>query len=78
VTEKTPYISYDHTLYSNDNFLLEEGQNAAGFNLVPLEIDHPSLSPNASSSLDFMLEPSLFSSIEIQDEMFLGLSMSYL
>ena len=33
VTENTPYIRYDHTLYSNDNFLLE-GQIAAEFNLV--------------------------------------------
>mgnify|MGYP000734131453 FL=1 len=40
VTENTPYIRYDHTLYSNDNFLLE-GQIAAGFNLVTVEIDHP-------------------------------------
>ena len=37
VTENTPYIRYDHTLYSNDNFLLE-GQIAAGFNLVTVEI----------------------------------------
>ena len=75
VTENTPYIRYDHTLYSNDNFLLE-GQIAAGFNLVTVEIDHPELSPNASSSLGFMLEPSLFSGMEIQDEMLLGLGMS--
>jgi len=71
VTENTPYIRYDHTLYSNDNFLLE-GQIAAGFNLVTVEIDHPSLSPNTSSSLGFMLEPSLFSGMEIQDEVFWG------
>ena len=76
VTENTPYIRYDHTLYSNDNFLLE-GQIAAGFNLVTVEIDHPELSPNASSSLGFMLEPSLFTGMEIQDEMLLGLGMSY-
>ena len=76
VTENTPYIRYDHTLYSNDNFLLE-GQIAAGFNLVTVEIDHPELSPNASSSLGFMLEPSLFSGMEIQDEMLFGLGMSY-
>ena len=75
VTENTPYIRYDHTLYSNDNFLLE-GQIAAGFNLVTVEIDHPSLSPNTSSSLGFMLEPSLFSGMEIQDEVLLGLGMS--
>jgi len=75
VTENTPYIRYDHTLYSNDNFLLE-GQIAAGFNLVTVEIDHPQLSPNASSSLGFMLEPSLFSGMEIQDEVLLGLGMS--
>ena len=75
VTENTPYIRYDHTLYSNDNFLLE-GQIAAGFNLVTVEIDHPELSPNASSSLGFMLEPSLFSGMEIQDEVLLGLGMS--
>ena len=76
VTENTPYIRYDHTLYSNDNFLLE-GQIAAGFNLVTVEIDHPELSPNASSSLGFMLEPSLFTGMEIQDEMLFGLGMSY-
>ena len=76
VTENTPYIRYDHTLYSNANFLLE-GQIAAGFNLVTVEIDHPELSPNASSSLGFMLEPSLFTGIEIQDEMLFGLGMSY-
>ena len=75
VTENTPYIRYDHTLYSNDNFLLE-GQIAAGFNLVTVKIDHPSLSPNTSSSLGFMLEPSLFSGMEIQDEVLLGLGMS--
>ena len=75
VTENTPYIRYDHTLYRNDNFLLE-GQIAAGFNLVTVEIDHPQLSPNASSSLGFMLEPSLFSGMEIQDEVLLGLGMS--
>ena len=75
VTENTPYIRYDHTLYSNDNFLLE-GQIAAGFNLVTVEIDHPELNPNASSSLGFMLEPSLFSGMEIQDEVLLGLGMS--
>jgi hypothetical protein len=75
VTENTPYIRYDHTLYSNDNFLLE-GQIAAGFNLVTVEIDHPQLSPNTSSSLGFMLEPSLFSGMEIQDEVLLGLGMS--
>ena len=75
VTENTPYIRYDHTLYSNDNFLLE-GQIAAGFNLFTVEIDHPSLSPNTSSSLGFMLEPSLFSGMEIQDEVLLGLGMS--
>jgi len=75
VTENTPYIRYDHTLYSNDNFLLE-GQIAAGFNLVTVEIDHPELSPNASSNLDFVLEPSLFSGMEIQDEVLLGLGMS--
>mgnify|MGYP000011676000 FL=1 len=75
VTENTPYIRYDHTLYSNDNFLLE-GQIAAGFNLVTVEIDHPELSPNTSSSLGFMLEPSLFSGMEIQDEVLLGLGMS--
>ena len=75
VTENTPYVRYDHTLYSNDNFLLE-GQIAAGFNLVTVEIDHPELSPNASSSLGFMLEPSLFSGMEIQDEVLLGLGMS--
>ena len=75
VTENTPYIRYDHTLYSNDNFLLE-GQIAAGFNLVTVEIDHPQLSPNSSSSLGFMLEPSLFSGMEIQDEVLLGLGMS--
>ena len=75
VTENTPYIRYDHTLYSNDNFLLE-GQIAAGFNLVTVKIDHPELSPNASSNLDFMLEPSLFSGMEIQDEVLLGLGMS--
>ena len=75
VTENTPYIRYDHTLYSNDNFLLE-GQIAAGFNLVTIEIDHPELSPNTSSSLGFMLEPSLFSGMEIQDEVLLGLGMS--
>ena len=75
VTENTPYIRYDHTLYSNDNFLLE-GQIAAGFNLVTIEIDHPELSPNNSSSLGFMLEPSLFSGMEIQDEVLLGLGMS--
>ena len=76
VTENTPYIRYDHTLYSNDNFLLE-GQIAAGFNLVTVEIDHPELSPNASSSLGFMLEPSIFTGMEIQDEMLFGLGMSY-
>ena len=76
VTENTPYIRYDHTLYSNDNFLLE-GQIAVGFNLVTVEIDHPELSPNASSSLGFMLEPSLFTGMEIQDEMLFGLGMSY-
>ena len=76
VTENTPYIRYDHTLYSNDNFLLE-GQISAGFNLVTVEIDHPELSPNASSSLGFMLEPSLFTGMEIQDEMLFGLGMSY-
>ena len=76
VTEYTPYIRYDHTLYSNDNFLLE-GQIAAGFNLVTVEIDHPELSPNASSSLGFMLEPSIFTGMEIQDEMLFGLGMSY-
>ena len=76
VTENTPYIRYDHTLYSNDNFLLE-GQIAAGFNLVTVEIDHPELSPNTSSSLGFMLEPSLFTGMEIQDEMLFGLGMSY-
>ena len=76
VTENTPYIRYDHTLYSNDNFLLE-GQIAAGFNLVTVEIDHPELSPNAASSLGFMLEPSLFTGMEIQDEMLFGLGMSY-
>ena len=75
VTENTPYIRYDHTLYSNDNFLLE-GQIAAGFNLFTVEIDHPQLSPNTSSSLGFMLEPSLFSGMEIQDEVLLGLGMS--
>jgi len=75
VTENTPYIRYDHTLYRNDNFLLE-GQIAAGFNLVTVEIDHPQLSPNASSSLGFMLESSLFSGMEIQDEVLLGLGMS--
>ena len=75
VTENTPYIRYDHTLYSNDNFLLE-GQIAAGFNLVTVELDHPELSPNTSSSLGFMLEPSLFSGMEIQDEVLLGLGMS--
>ena len=75
VTENTPYIRYDHTLYSNDNFLLE-GQIAAGFNLVTVEIDHPQLSPNTSSSLGFMLEPSLFSGMEIHDEVLLGLGMS--
>ena len=75
VTENTPYIRYDHTLYSNDNFLLE-GQIASGFSLVTVEIDHPSLSPNTSSSLGFMLEPSLFSGMEIQDEVLLGLGMS--
>ena len=63
-------------MYSNDNFLLE-GQIAAGFNLVTVEIDHPELSPNASSSLGFMLEPSLFTGMEIQDEMLFGLGMSY-
>ena len=76
VTENTPYIRYDHTLYSNDNFLLE-GQISAGFNLVTVEIDHPELSPNASSSLGFMLEPSIFTGMEIQDEMLFGLGMSY-
>ena len=76
VTENTPYIRYDHTLYSNDNFLLE-GQIAVGFNLVRVEIDHPELSPNASSSLGFMLEPSIFTGMEIQDEMLFGLGMSY-
>ncbi len=76
VKENTPYIRYDHTLYSNDNFLLE-GQISAGFNLVTVEIDHPELSPNASSNLGFMLEPSLFSGMEIQDEMLFGLGMSY-
>ncbi len=76
VKENTPYIRYDHTLYSNDNFLLE-GQIAAGFNLVTVEIDHPELSPNASSSLGFMLEPSIFTGMEIQDEMLFGLGMSY-
>ena len=76
VTENTPYIRYDHTLYRNDNFLLE-GQIAAGFNLVTVEIDHPELSPNASSSLGFMLEPSIFTGMEIQDEMLFGLGMSY-
>ena len=76
VTENTPYIRYDHTLYNNDNFLLE-GQIAAGFNLVTVEIDHPELSPNASSSLGFMLEPSIFTGMEIQDEMLFGLGMSY-
>ena len=76
VTENTPYIRYDHTLYSNDNFLLE-GQILAGFNLVTVEIDHPELSPNASSSLGFMLEPSIFTGMEIQDEMLFGLGMSY-
>jgi len=76
VTENTPYIRYDHTLYSNDNFLLE-GQISAGFNLVTVEIDHPELSPNASSSLGFMLEPSLFGGMEIHDEVLLGLGMSY-
>ena len=76
VTENTPYIRYDHTLYSNDNFLLE-GQIAAGFNLVTVEIDHPELSPNASSSLGFMLEPSIFTGMEIKDEMLFGLGMSY-
>jgi len=76
VKEDTPYIRYDHTLYSNDNFLLE-GQIAAGFNLVTVEIDHPELSPNSSSSLGFMLEPSLFTGMEIQDEMLFGLGMSY-
>ena len=76
VTENTPYIRYDHTLYSNENFLLE-GQISAGFNLVTVEIDHPELSPNASSSLGFMLEPSLFTGMEIQDEMLFGLGMSY-
>ena len=76
LTENTPYIRYDHTLYSNDNFLLE-GQIAAGFNLVTVEIDHPELSPNASSSLGFMLEPSIFTGMEIQDEMLFGLGMSY-
>ena len=76
VTENTPYIRYDHTLYSNDNFLLE-GQIAAGFNLVTVEIDHPELSPNASSSLGFMLEPSIFTGMEIQNEMLFGLGMSY-
>ena len=75
VTENTPYIRYDHTLYSNDNFLLE-GQIAAGFNLVTVEIDHQLLSPNTTSSLGFMLEPSLFSGMEIQDEVLLGLGMS--
>ena len=63
-------------MYSNDNFLLE-GQIAAGFNLVTVEIDHPELSPNASSSLGFMLEPSIFTGMEIQDEMLFGLGMSY-
>ena len=77
MTEKTPYIRYDHNLYSNDNFLLEEVQNSANFNLVPLDIEHPSLSPNASSSFEFRLWPNLFCSIEMQDEMFLGLGMSY-
>jgi len=76
VTENTPYIRYDHTLYSNDNFLLE-GQIAAGFNLVTVEIDHPELSPNSFSSLGFMLEPSIFTGMEIQDEMLFGLGMSY-
>ena len=55
VTEKTPYIRYDHNLYSNDNFLLEEVQNSANLNLVPLDIEHPSLSPNASTSFEFRL-----------------------
>ena len=54
-----------------------EGQISAGFNLVTVEIDHPELSPNASSSLGFMLEPSLFTGMEIQDEMLFGLGMSY-
>ena len=49
------YIHYDHNLYSNDNFLLEEVQNSANLNLVPLDIEHPSLSPNASSSFEFRL-----------------------
>jgi len=34
------------------------------------------IEPNASSSLGFMLEPSLFSGMEIQDEVLLGLGMS--
>ncbi len=76
MTEKTPYIRYDHNLYSNDNFLLEEVQNSANLNLVPLDIEHPSLSPNASSSFEF--RPSrIFSVVLMQDEMFLGLGMSY-
>ena len=67
MTENTAYVRYDHALVDNDNLLLE-GQIAVGFNLVSIETDHPSLYSNTVSSLGFMLEPSIFTGMRIQDD----------
>ena len=76
MTENTAYVRYDHALVDNDNLLLE-GQIAVGFNLVSIETDHPSLYSNTVSSLGFMLEPSIFTGMKIQDDILFGAGLNY-
>ena len=53
-----------------------EGQIAAGFNLISTEIDHPSLDKETVSTLGFMLEPSIFTGMKVQNKMLLGAGLN--
>ncbi|MBC8258920.1 MAG: hypothetical protein H8E38_07885 [SAR324 cluster bacterium] len=76
MSENTAYVRYDHSLVDNDKVLLE-AQIAAGFNLISIETDHPSFNSNTVSSFGFMLEPSIFTGMKIQDDILFGAGLNY-